>query len=101
VVHTPKKQHLRWLEEIEQSLFPIHVLAIHKTVLGLFPLWTIIRIVSREKQKMKILLSGASGFLGKQLTGYLHAKNHQVFSLVRNRSSGTNEILWDIEKRMI
>lgn len=51
---------------------------------------------------MKILISGASGFIGKALVASLQ-KEHQVYTLVRelkNRGTG-NEIFWNIEKGCI
>ncbi len=43
---------------------------------------------------MRILISGASGLLGKSLTSALHAQGHQTIALVR-RAPQANEIQWD------
>lgn len=42
---------------------------------------------------MQILLSGASGFIGRPLTGYLRAKGHTVIPLVRKAQEGV--VFWD------
>lgn len=45
---------------------------------------------------MKILISGASGFVGTALTEHLHARGFQVVSLVRRSSTqAEREIPWD------
>lgn len=40
---------------------------------------------SKEKLKMKLLLSGARGLIGSALKTYLKKEGHQVFALVRSR----------------
>jgi hypothetical protein len=47
---------------------------------------------------MKILISGATGLVGKHLVSYLETKKHEVFSLVRKNPRTEREILWDAEK---
>jgi uncharacterized protein (TIGR01777 family) len=47
---------------------------------------------------MKILISGATGLLGKHLIPTLEAKGHEIFSLVRKESKNSNEIQWDTEE---
>ena len=44
---------------------------------------------------MKILISGATGLLGKHLTPTLEAKGHEIFSLVRKTPKNDHEIQWD------
>lgn len=45
---------------------------------------------------MKILIGGASGFIGKALTSYLQ-KSHDVFTLVRHKEQvDSTHIFWDI-----
>lgn len=46
---------------------------------------------------MKILISGASGLIGKHLIPTLEAKGHEVFSLVRKAPRNEREIQWDSE----
>jgi len=43
----------------------------------------------------RIVLSGASGLIGKRLATGLTADGHRVLRLVRRASSGDNEISWD------
>jgi len=47
---------------------------------------------------MKILISGASGLVGKYLTPTLIAKGHEVHKLVRKTPQSADEIQWDAEK---
>ncbi|OGR06052.1 MAG: TIGR01777 family protein [Deltaproteobacteria bacterium RIFOXYD12_FULL_50_9] len=47
---------------------------------------------------MKILISGASGLIGKATADYLSQKGHQILSLRRNTTSPP---YWDLEKRII
>ena len=55
---------------------------------------------------MKVLVTGASGFIGKPLTEYLLEKGHQITVLTRNQSSsgpfptqkdGLNTVVWNPE----
>ncbi len=48
---------------------------------------------------MKILISGASGLIGKALTDYLTIQGHDIFSLQRKSPSATP--YWDIEHNII
>lgn len=46
---------------------------------------------------MKILIGGASGFIGRPLAAHLK-KNHEVYTLVRNKPlEGKTRIFWDID----
>lgn len=47
---------------------------------------------------MKILISGASGLVGKHLIPTLIAKGHEVYKLVRRTPKGADEIEWNAEK---
>lgn len=47
---------------------------------------------------MKILISGASGLVGKHLIPTLKAKGHEVHRLVRKAPNSSDEIQWDAEK---
>ena len=42
---------------------------------------------------MKILISGSSGLIGRELTAKLKREGHQVVKLVRKETQG--EIYWD------
>jgi len=46
---------------------------------------------------MKILISGASGLVGKHLIPTLKAKGHEVHRLVRKTPKSADEIQWDAE----
>jgi uncharacterized protein (TIGR01777 family) len=47
---------------------------------------------------MKVVLSGASGFLGKALVDDLLVQGHQVSTLVRRRATSTTEFEWHPER---
>lgn len=44
---------------------------------------------------MKVVVSGASGFLGSELVPALEAEGHEVVRLVRRESRGAGEVSWD------
>lgn len=50
---------------------------------------------------MKILITGATGLIGKDLVKKLREKNHEVNTLVRKKSGNENEFLWDPKKNEI
>jgi len=51
---------------------------------------------------MRILISGASGLVGKSLVNFLSLNQHQVVKLVRTRTDvKKDEIVWDIKKKKI
>jgi hypothetical protein len=43
---------------------------------------------------MRVLIAGASGFLGTALAGRLRADGHQVVRLVRRAATGPDEVTW-------
>lgn len=47
---------------------------------------------------MKILISGASGWVAKHLIPTLEAKGHEIHSLVRKDPKNSNEIQWNAEE---
>ncbi len=49
---------------------------------------------------MKILISGASGFIGSVASPFLKAEDHEVWHLVR-REPGANEVYWDPDRGAI
>lgn len=51
---------------------------------------------------MKILIAGASGFIGKELATFLQKKGHRVISLVRDlKKSSSHAFFWSPEKGKI
>ena len=44
---------------------------------------------------MKVLLTGATGLVGKKLTSFLTHRNNHIIRLVRKAEPATGEILWD------
>lgn len=44
---------------------------------------------------MRVLMGGASGFLGTKLTDRLHADGHEVVRLVRRPARSADEVSWD------
>ena len=44
---------------------------------------------------MKIVISGASGLIGKELCDRLHQKDHEILRLVRREVQDENEIFWE------
>lgn len=53
---------------------------------------------TREKQAMKVLITGATGLVGKELGPLLTTSGHEVFRLVRSNPSDANDIPWDPAK---
>jgi len=50
---------------------------------------------------MRIVISGASGFIGKHLVNYLRDQNHEVYVLVRKEATKVDEIFWDPYRGLI
>ncbi|HEX6500549.1 MAG TPA: TIGR01777 family oxidoreductase [Micromonosporaceae bacterium] len=50
---------------------------------------------------MRIVMAGASGFLGTHLTSDLTARGHQVVRLVRREPRGPDEVHWDPHARAL
>lgn len=58
--------------------------------------------INTEKKIMKILISGSSGLVGKDLSAFLEHQGHQVHKLVRNRKQiNANSIYWNPETNEI
>lgn len=47
---------------------------------------------------LRVLVTGASGFLGRALVPFLDAGGHTVLRAVRKETAGPNEVLWDPER---
>jgi len=50
---------------------------------------------------MRILVAGASGFLGSELVSFLKKRGHEVFSLTRHESNSNNSLYWDPDLNMM
>jgi uncharacterized protein (TIGR01777 family) len=50
---------------------------------------------------MKIIVSGASGLIGSELTSVLRAAGHTVLSMVRTKPASKDEVYWNIDTREI
>lgn len=50
---------------------------------------------------LRILVSGASGFIGKPLVHFLRSQGDEVLRLVRKQAKGQDEIGWDPEKNFV
>lgn len=50
---------------------------------------------------MKILITGATGLIGKRLVNRLKEKGHSVNILVRNKTENPNEFLWNTTENFI
>jgi uncharacterized protein len=50
---------------------------------------------------MRIIISGASGFIGTALTHRLRSEGHDVVRLVRRPPSSPAEVLWDPARRLL
>lgn len=50
---------------------------------------------------MKVLISGGSGLLGKEIERELLSKGHEVLILSRKKSSVAKNVFWDIDKQTI
>ena len=53
------------------------------------------------RKPMRILISGASGFIGRELTRQLQDDGHEVLVLVRRQPKGPNEINWAPSAHML
>lgn len=50
---------------------------------------------------LRIVVSGASGLIGTQLTAFLTSGGHQVIRLVRRAPRGGDEAFWDLERAVL
>jgi len=48
----------------------------------------------KDRSNMKILVTGASGLVGKSLVDFLSSGGHEVFKLVRHEAKDSSEIQW-------
>ena len=49
----------------------------------------------------KIVMTGSSGLIGRNLSAFLRAGGHQVYHLVRRVPTGRNEIQWNVREQTI
>jgi hypothetical protein len=50
--------------------------------------------------RMRVLISGSSGFIGKPLVAALKSEGHEVFRLVRGVAGKEEEVSWNIKVRL-
>lgn len=56
--------------------------------------------INKGDKRMKVLISGASGLVGKQLSAFLLQQGHDVYKLVRSsKQADPKSILWDPSKQ--
>lgn len=55
----------------------------------------------REKRQLRVLVSGASGFIGTELTRQLREDGHDVLELVRRQPRAEHEINWAPTARIL
>lgn len=55
----------------------------------------------RDKEPMKIAISGASGLIGTALSSFLSTGGHEVYALVRSRPQDDTEIEWNVREKRI
>ena len=64
-----------------------------------------LEVISKYKNSFnspqKIVVSGASGLVGKSLVGFLRLAGHQVFKLDRKKSNDPYSIFWDPYSKII
>ncbi len=53
------------------------------------------------KPRLRILIAGSTGLVGSNLVPFLTTGGHEVHRLVRKKSGGSREILWDPAKEQI
>ncbi len=51
--------------------------------------------------KLRVLVSGASGLIGRALTPFLSTQGHDVLRLVRRPARAADEVFWDPEARVV
>lgn len=57
--------------------------------------------ISVEQTPMKILVTGATGLIGRELTALFTTAGHEVFRLTRSKPSEANDITWDPAQGML
>jgi len=51
--------------------------------------------VWRDRPRLRVAISGASGLIGSSLAVYLTTAGHEVVNLVRHAAAGPHEVSWD------
>jgi uncharacterized protein (TIGR01777 family) len=58
-------------------------------------------LATTEKSPMKVLVTGATGLVGRHLVPFLTTQGHEVFRLVRTEPREANDIAWDPQTGMV
>ena len=56
---------------------------------------------NEEAQGLRVLVAGASGFIGRELTAQLVAAGHTVQRLVRRDATAPDEVTWDPSRHLL
>lgn len=54
------------------------------------------QILNKKEGRMRILMTGSSGLIGKELSAYLRTEGHEVIGLSRQSHNQTNTVQWDL-----
>lgn len=57
--------------------------------------------VKQFEENMKVIISGASGFIGNNLSSFLSIRGFEVYKLVRGKPKYENEIFWDPYRKIV
>ena len=59
------------------------------------------RAAGEGRQARRVLVAGASGFIGRELTAQLIAGGHRVVRLVRRDAAASDEVSWDPSRHLL
>ena len=56
---------------------------------------------AQDSPALRVLVAGASGFIGRELSGQLVARGHSVVRLVRRDAAAADEVTWDPSRHLL